>query len=112
MRSVQVRRWRLVAAFVLLTYVVLHFLNPSLGLVSVATMEAGRWWFLALWRSAPGTVALYGALTVHGVLAQLDASGFTGDLAVSNLREGRVEVVPTWGRPESVRREFAQRRAQ
>jgi hypothetical protein len=50
--------------------------------------------------------------TVHGVLAQLDASGFTGDLAVSNLREGRVEVVPTWGRPESVRREFAQRRAQ
>jgi len=69
MRSVQVRRWRLAAAFVLLTYVVLHFLNHSLGLISLAAMEAGRWWFLALWRSAPGTVALYGAISVHGGLA-------------------------------------------
>ncbi|HET7340813.1 MAG TPA: 2Fe-2S iron-sulfur cluster-binding protein, partial [Methylomirabilota bacterium] len=69
MRAVQIRRWRLGAAFVLLTYVVLHFLNHALGLVSLAAMEAGRWWFLALWRSALGTAALYGALTVHGVLA-------------------------------------------
>ena len=50
--------------------------------------------------------------TVHGVLAQLEASGFTGDFAVSGVREGRVEVVPTWGRPKSVREEFARRRAQ
>jgi adenylate cyclase len=65
----RVRRWRLAAAVVLLTYVVLHFLNHALGLVSLAAMEAGRWWFLALWRSWIGTLALYGALTVHGVLA-------------------------------------------
>ena len=26
--------------------------------------------------------------------------------------EGRVEVVPMWGRPQSVREEFARRRAQ
>jgi adenylate cyclase len=32
-------------------------------------MEAGRWWFLALWRNPLGTLALYGAITVHGVLA-------------------------------------------
>ena len=32
-------------------------------------MAAGRWWFLALWRSVPGTLALYGAIVVHGVLA-------------------------------------------
>jgi hypothetical protein len=50
--------------------------------------------------------------TVHGVLAQLDASGFTGELQVRDIREGRVEVVPTWGRPKSVREEFAKRRAQ
>jgi hypothetical protein len=50
--------------------------------------------------------------TVHGVLAQLDASGFTGELALRGVREGRVEVVPTWGRPQSVREEFAHRRAQ
>jgi hypothetical protein len=50
--------------------------------------------------------------TVHGVLAQLDGSGFTGELAVRDVREGRVEVVPMWGRPQSVREEFAKRRAQ
>jgi adenylate cyclase len=64
-----VRRARLGAAFVLLSYLVLHFLNHALGLISLDAMEAGRVWFLALWRSVPGTVALYGAIAVHGVLA-------------------------------------------
>ena len=69
MRAFHVRRLRLAAGLVLLTYVVLHFLNHSLGLISLAAMEAGRWWSLALWRSWPGTVALYGAIIVHGILA-------------------------------------------
>ncbi len=69
MSPVAVRRVRLAAAFVLLTYLVLHFSNHALGLVSLAAMEAGRWWFLALWRNVPGTLALYGAIIVHGVLA-------------------------------------------
>jgi adenylate cyclase len=69
MSLVYVRRLRLGAAFVLLTYLVLHFTNHALGLVSLNAMETGRWWFLALWRSAPGTVALYGAVLVHGLLA-------------------------------------------
>jgi adenylate cyclase len=69
MSAIHVRRLRLVAALVMLTYVVLHFLNHALGLVSLAAMEAGRWWFLALWRPWPGTLALYGAIVVHGVLA-------------------------------------------
>jgi adenylate cyclase len=68
MSAAAVRRVRLGAAFVLLTYLVLHFLNHALGLVSLAAMEAGRHWFLALWRSVPGTVALYGAIVLHGVL--------------------------------------------
>jgi hypothetical protein len=50
--------------------------------------------------------------TVHGVLAQLDRAGVTGELAIHDVREGRVEVVPMWGRPQSVREEFARRRAQ
>jgi hypothetical protein len=50
--------------------------------------------------------------TVHGVLRQLDEAGITGELALRGVREGRVEVVPMWGRPESFRREFARRRAQ
>src|SRR5262249_35921302 len=66
---IAVRRLRLGAADVLLLYLTLHFTNHALGLVSLDAMEAGRWWFLALWRSAPGTVTLYGAITVHGILA-------------------------------------------
>ena len=69
MSATAVRRIRLGAAFVLLTYVILHFTNHALGLISLDTMEAGRWWFLALWRSYLGTLALYGAITLHGVLA-------------------------------------------
>ena len=52
------------------------------------------------------------AETVAGVLRQLGEAGITGELALRGVREGRVEVVPMWGRPESVRREFAKRRAQ
>jgi adenylate cyclase len=69
MSATLVRRIRLAAAFVLLTYLVLHFLNHALGLVSLDAMEVGRGWFLALWRSHLGTLALYGAISVHGVLA-------------------------------------------
>ena len=65
----RVRRLRLGAAYVLLLYLILHFTNHALGLISLEAMAAGRWWFLALWRSGVGTVALYGAITVHGVLA-------------------------------------------
>lgn len=64
-----VRRWRLASGLVLLTYVTSHFLNHALGLVSLAAMEAGADVFTALWRSPPGTVALYGALAVHLALA-------------------------------------------
>jgi hypothetical protein len=52
------------------------------------------------------------APTVQGVLSQLDLEGIDGELALREVRQGRVEVVPMWGRPESVRREFARRRAQ
>ena len=69
MSTVHIRRLRLGAAFVLLTYLVLHFANHALGLHSLDAMEAGRGWFLAIWRSPLGTLALYGAIVVHGVLA-------------------------------------------
>ncbi len=69
MSPVFIRRLRLGAAFVLLTYLILHFINHALGIVSLDAMAAGRSWFLAWWRSAPGTLALYGAITVHGLLA-------------------------------------------
>jgi hypothetical protein len=51
-----------------------------------------------------------GAETVKGALAKLDAEGLSGELRLREVREGRAEVVQMWGRPESVREEFRQRR--
>jgi hypothetical protein len=51
------------------------------------------------------------AETVKGVLAKLDGDGVAGELQVAEVREGRSEVVQMWGRPESVREEFRQRRS-
>jgi hypothetical protein len=50
--------------------------------------------------------------TVRGTLALLDQEGIDGELRARDARSGRVEVVQMWGRPESVRREFARRRHQ
>jgi hypothetical protein len=49
--------------------------------------------------------------TVAGILAKLDDEGVSGEMRVAEVREGRSEVVQMWGRPESVREEFRQRRA-
>jgi hypothetical protein len=51
------------------------------------------------------------AETVKGVLAKLDAEGVAGEMALREVREGRAEVVQMWGRPESVREEFRERRS-
>jgi hypothetical protein len=52
------------------------------------------------------------APTVHCALGLLDDAGIEGELAVRELREGRVEVTQMWGRPYSVRDELARLRAQ
>jgi hypothetical protein len=51
------------------------------------------------------------AESVKGVLSKLDGEGVTGEMLVREVREGRSEVVQMWGRPESVREEFRQRRS-
>ncbi len=48
----------------------------------------------------------------HGTLKLLDDAGIRGELALREWRIGRVETVQMWGRPESVRQEFRQIRAQ
>ncbi len=51
---------------------------------------------------------------VHAALKLLDDAGISGELAVRELRAGRVEVISElmWGRTESVRQEFRKLRAQ
>lgn len=52
------------------------------------------------------------APAVHGTLKLLDDQGIRGELALRELRTGRVEVTQMWGRPESVRQEFGRLRNQ
>ena len=49
---------------------------------------------------------------VRTSLKLLDEAGIGGELAVRKVTSGRVEIVNTWGRPESWRQEFRRLRAQ
>jgi hypothetical protein len=51
------------------------------------------------------------AETVRGVLEKLDAEGVGGELRLREVREGRAEFAPMWGRPESAREELRRRRS-
>jgi hypothetical protein len=52
------------------------------------------------------------APVAHGALKLLDDAGIEGEIAVRQVRTGRFEVTPWWGRTESVRQEFKKLRAQ
>jgi hypothetical protein len=52
------------------------------------------------------------APVVHGTLKLLDDAGIGGEIALRELRSGRVETTQMWGRPESVRQDFRRIRAQ
>jgi len=43
---------------------------------------------------------------VHMALGLLDGTGIEGELALREVREGRVPIEPFWGRPYTVREEF------
>src|SRR6185369_5646589 len=64
-----VRPWirpvRLGCGLLMLSYLLTHFSNHALGLISLQVMEAGRIWFLTLWRNPVGEAALLGALLAH-----------------------------------------------
>ena len=49
---------------------------------------------------------------VHMALGLLDDAGIAGELALREVREGRVPVESEWGRPQSLRDELRQINAQ
>ncbi|MGO4706896.1 adenylate/guanylate cyclase domain-containing protein [Microvirga sp. 2MCAF38] len=67
--GVRSREVRLVTGLILGLFLLTHFSNHALGLVSIEAMEEGRRWFNLLWRNPIGTVFLYGSLTLHFALA-------------------------------------------
>lgn len=60
---------RLYSGLVLFAFAATHLVNHALGLVSIEAMDAMQAVRTALWRSPPGTFALYGALIAHVVFA-------------------------------------------
>jgi adenylate cyclase len=60
-----IRGMRVWSGVVLFGYVASHLINHALGIVSLSAMDDGRAVFLAIWRNPIGTLALYGALTIH-----------------------------------------------
>lgn len=81
----------------------------ALSQVNAQPYSHADWhWRLLVARSFGHAAA---AETVAGVLARLDEAGVSGEMRVAEVREGRSEVVQMWGRPESVREEFRQRRS-
>jgi len=64
-----VRQLRLISGLILFTYVLTHLLNHSLGIISIAAMEAMLSVVYRIWSYPPVTFLLYGALIVHAALA-------------------------------------------
>lgn len=63
------RLLRLVTGLIVAAFVIGHFLNHALGVVSIEAMDRTRAMLAAWWRSPVGTVLLYGSLLTHFVLA-------------------------------------------
>ena len=68
LRGIGVRQVRLTCGVILFSYLVSHFTNHALGNISLAAMEYGLWFHMALWRSLPATLLLYPALAIHASL--------------------------------------------
>lgn len=60
---------RLWAGMLLFVFVLTHLLNHALGIFGVEVMETAQTWRVEVWRSWPGSIALYGAALVHAGLA-------------------------------------------
>jgi adenylate cyclase len=63
------RDLRLYSGLIMFSYVLTHFLNHALGLVSLRLMEQGAEAFTAFWRHPVASVSLYGAIAIHLALA-------------------------------------------
>ena len=60
---------RLASGLVLFAFVATHLANHALGLITLQVLAEGRELFLTIWRSTVGETLLYGAVTIHVLLA-------------------------------------------
>ena len=64
-----IRRLRLAAGLIMLSYLTLHLSMHALGNVSFDAMQWGTRIHDFVWHSVPGTIVLYGAFAIHFSLA-------------------------------------------
>src|SRR6516164_5018245 len=64
-----IRRLRLAAGLIMLSYLTLHLGMHALGNVSFEAMQWGTRIHDFIWHSVPGTIVLYGAFAIHFSLA-------------------------------------------
>jgi len=83
-RGTFMQQARLWSGLILLVYVSMHFINHALGLVSIQAMQGMLNYVSFVWSSIPGTIALYGAFSVHIAL---------GLWSIINIRSFRM---PLW----------------
>ena len=63
------RELRLWSGLVLMMFVTMHLANHALAILGLGIAEVAQDWRMAVWRSLPGTLLLYGAGLVHMLLA-------------------------------------------
>ena len=68
LRGVGVRQVRLACALVLFCYLLSHFLNHALGIISIQALADGVAYHVAFWRFLPVAIIFYTAAIVHGGL--------------------------------------------
>lgn len=64
-RGIGVRQVRLTCGVILFAYLVSHFLNHALGIISPEALAAGVLYHTAFWQYPPVTLAFYSAAIVH-----------------------------------------------
>ncbi|PZA13456.1 adenylate/guanylate cyclase domain-containing protein [Rhodopseudomonas palustris] len=68
LRRIGVRQIRMFCGLVMFTYLLSHFLNHALGIISPEALHAGVMWHLAIWQFLPVAILFYGSVTVHAGL--------------------------------------------
>src|SRR5712671_2881844 len=86
-----IRRLRLASGLVMFAYVTTHFVNHSLGLVSVQVMDRALEHIYHYWASLLGSVLLYGAFATDIIAWR---SGRSGCVARSRCRSRRLPARP------------------
>jgi adenylate cyclase len=74
-RGDTLQRLRLVSGLILFTFAATHFINHSLGLISVDWMHEMQKWRWVVTRSWPGTIVLLAALLTHASLGLYKLAG-------------------------------------